>query len=335
MISNIVANLLKTSECVTIPEFGAFVINPANAQIDVAKNRFTPPGKRVSFNKNIQNNDGLLANALANQEGISYEDAVSYLKGFVESVKLELKSKHSFDFLEVGSFYLTDGNLLKFEPNTISSSLEFGLEPFHLTPLSNDSVIGKELVGSVAGERKVEIKYVSKLSTWGKVGWAVAALPFLAYVAWVPAQSGVLDKQKNFQFSDLNPFRAAPCEEFVARPAGLIDLSLDSEDLLYPDFNESTFRFAIPETTNVVVEIPKVITTELRYQIIGGCFSKKSYANRMVSSLSDKGYSAFIFDQKNGLYRVSYGGYSTMKEARKTLKKVKANDNSSAWLLKK
>jgi len=70
-------------------------------------------------------------------------------------------------------------------------------------------------------------------------------------------------------------------------------------------------------------------------KIIGGCFSKKSYANRMVSSLNDKGYSAFIFDKKNGLYRVSYGGYSTMTEARKTLKKVKANDNSSAWLLKK
>ena len=37
---------------------------------------------------------------------------------------------------------------------------------------------------------------------------------------------------------------------------------------------------------------------------------------------------------KNGLYRVTYGGYASQSEARFALKKVKANTNVSAWLLK-
>lgn len=334
IISNIVADLLKSNECVTIPEFGAFVVNPSNAQIDMAKNRFTPPGKQVSFNKNISNNDGLVANALSQKEGISYKDSVTYLKGFVQTVQDELKQKTSFDFGEVGSFYLTAENLLKFEPNTFQSPFEIGLEAFHLTPLSDAIGIGKEEIKPESVSP--QIKYVSTLSSWGKVGWAVAALPLIAYLAWVPAQSGVLDKQKSFQFSDLNPFRTAPCEEYVARPAGLTGLSLEGEELLFDDFDETTYKFAVAETTNVVNEyvVPDLSMTELPYQIIGGCFGQKSNATRMVNKLNRKGFPAQIFDYKNGLYRVTYGGYATMTEARMALREVKSIDNSSAWLFK-
>ena len=334
IISNLVADLLKSNECVTIPEFGAFVVNPSNAQIDMAKNRFTPPGKKVSFNKNISNNDGLVANALSVKEGISYQDSVIYLKGFVQSIHDELKSSNSFDFGLVGGFYLTAENLLKFEPNPVESPFEIGLEAFHLTPLSNNEFIGKEEANAAIVQPQV--KYVSTLSSWGKVGWVVAALPVIAYLAWVPAQSGVLDKQKSFQFSDLNPFRTAPCEEFVARPAGLNGLTLNSEELLFEDFDEATYKFTAPETTNVVAEyvVPELSMTELPYQIIGGCFGQKSNATRMVSNLNRKGFPAQIFDRKNGLYRVTYGGYATLNEARMALDEVKSIDNSSAWLFK-
>lgn len=334
-ISNIVVELLSSNECVTIPEFGAFVVNPSSAQIDMAKNRFTPPGKKVSFNKNISHNDGLVANALSLKEGISYQDSVLYLKGFVQTIHEELKVSNSFDFGEVGSFYLTTENLLKFEPKSLLSDFEIGLEAFHLTPLVNSNVLGKEEVFA-ANEPEPQIKYVPTFSTWGKVGWAVAAIPFLAYLAWVPSQSGVLDKQKSFQFSDLNPFRTTPCEEYVARPAGLSPINLETDDNLYADFDESTFKFTAPETTNVVVEpIASVMEmTDLPYQIIGGCFGQKSNASRMVKKLNKKGFPAQIYDRKNGLYRVSYGGYATLNEARIALNEVKSIDNSSAWLYK-
>jgi nucleoid DNA-binding protein len=333
-IANVVSDLLQFNECVTIPEFGAFVVNPASAQMDMAKNKFTPPGKKVSFNKKITNNDGLLASAISENDGISYEDAVHYIKAFVQQIQSELKSKHVFEFHSVGSFYRTDENLLRFEPGSLESMGSFGLEAFHLTPLAVDEVLGKEAVVTHPASVKTEIRYVQKTGTWSRIGWGFALLPFLAYLVWVPSQSGVLDRERNFQFSNLNPFKSTPCEEYVNRPAGLSEFDLSDEGLLRTDFDEANFKFAVPETTNVVTETPKAISVRMRYQIIGGCFSDKTNASRLVSKLQDQGYEAKIYDKKGRLYRVTYGGFANQREARKALKKVKRNTNSSAWLYK-
>lgn len=331
-IANVVSDLLQFNECVTIPEFGAFVVNPASAQIDMAKNKFTPPGKKVSFNKNITNNDGLLASAIAENDGISFEDAIHYIKAFVQQLNSELKTKHIFEFHFVGSFYLTKDNLLRFEPGNLEGLGGFGLETFHLAPLTTDSSLGKEAVVIHPATAQTEIQYIQKTGTWGKVGWGLALIPFLAYLVWVPAQSGMMDRNRNFQLSNLNPFKSTPCEEYVARPAGLTEFDLSAENLLNTDFDESTYKFAVAETTNVVVETPAVVSAKMRYQIIGGCFSDKSNASRLVSRLQNQGYEAKIFDKKGKLYRVTYGGFANQKEARKALKEVKRNTNASAWL---
>ena len=333
-ISNAVSGLMQFNDCVTIPGFGAFVVNPSSAQLDRVKNKFTPPGKRVSFNKNITNNDGLLANAIAESEGISFEDAVHYINSFVEQANSELKSKNIFDFNSVGSFYRTEGNLLKFEPRTLESVASFGLESFHLTPLSTEEIVGKTKVVEHPATVATEIRYVKSSGTFGKIGWGLALVPFIAYLVWVPAQIGLLDNNRNFQFSNLNPFKSVPCEEYVSRPAGLSDIDLEVKEFLYSDFKESDFKFSVPETTNVVTPKPKVNNKLVKFQIIGGCFGEKSNASRLVSKLQDQGYAAKIFDKKSGLFRVSYGGFATQWEARKALRKVKANANASAWLYK-
>lgn len=332
-ISIIIRDLLQTNECVTIPGFGAFVVNPSSASVDMAKNRFTPPGKKVSFNKNIVNNDGLLSSALASKEGISYEDAVLYLKGVSEQIQKELQDQKVFDFFEIGTFFWTKENLLKFEPRELETADGLGLEPFHLTPISDSPFIGKEAISVHKSNVQKEIQYIERTGTWGKVGWGLAILPVIVYLAWVPSGSGVLDKNKSFQFSNLNPFRETPCEEYVARPAGLSSFDLSTTDILWPDFDEAKMKFAVPETTNVVIETPKEIIAH-QYQIIGGCFGKQSNAKRLVRKLNVQGYPASILDKKNGLYRVTYGGYGSQSEARIALKNVKANTNASAWLLK-
>jgi hypothetical protein len=332
-ISRIVSDLLQFNECVTIPEFGAFVVNPATAQIDMAKNRLTPPGKKVTFNKKIVTNDGLVANALSINEGISYEDANVYLKSFVFDINAELKSKNIFELPAIGTFYKGTENALKFEPSEIESFDSFGLEPFHLTPLSAHSELGKNPVVTHPETLKTEIKYVHKTSAFGKVGWGLAAIPLFVYLAWMPSNSGLLNKDRDFQFSNLNPFKSTPCEEYVARPAGLTDFDLTASHLFHENFNEVDYQFSVVESTNVVFEEPKVVLP-LKFQIIGGCFSDKHNAARLVSKLQNQGYSAKIFDKKGKLYRVTYGGFAHQNEARKELKKVKANANASAWLCK-
>lgn len=332
-ISLVISDLLQFNECVTIPEFGAFIVNPSSAQIDMSKNKLVPPGRKISFNKNVKNNDGLLANAFAENQGVSYEDALEYLKAFVYQATSELQKQNLFELPGIGTFYRTSENLLKFEPDQMDSMMSFGLETFHLTPIHAQPYFGKENI-HVTNTTTPEIQYIRKTGTWSKVGWGLAILPFLAYLVWIPTKSGVLNKDKNFQFSNLNPFKPTPCEEYTPRTGHLSELDLNGKDLLLEDLNTSNLKFAIPETTNVVIaETPKEIQKK-RYQIVGGCFSEESNASRLMNKLIGQGYEAEMLDYKNGMYLVSYGGYITSKEARTALKKVKANANASAWLYK-
>ena len=332
-ISKIVQDLLQFNECVTIPDFGAFVVNPASAQIDMAKNKLSPPGKKISFNKKITSNDGLLANAISINEGISHEDANAYIKAFVLELKSVLKSTHVFEFYEVGTFYQSNDNIIKFESGDIHSIDSFGLESFHLSPQSSEIKVGMDAIVPHPTTVKTEIKYVQKTGTFGKIGWGLAIVPALAYLIWVPGNSGLLNNNRNFQFSNLNPFKSVPCEEYVARPAGLEDFDLSANELLHEDFNSVDYQFAVPDTTKVITAEPTV-DLPLKYQIIGGCFSNKDNASRLVSKLQDQGYEARIFDKRGRLYRVTYGGFATQQEARRALKKVQANTNASAWLYK-
>lgn len=335
-VTNLIVELLHNNDCVTIPQFGAFVVNPSGAQVDFAKNRFTPPGKQVSFNKKIQNNDGLLASEIAKKDGISYEDAVEYLKAFVQLVENELKSKKIYDFHNIGSIFLTADNRIKFEPELSASFHEFGLEPFHLKPIDHLPYLKKEELLIPSSMHHIHENVAARTGTnWNRVGLAIAAIPFFLYLAWVPTSSGLFNESKQFELSNLNPFKATPCVEYNQRPAGLRELDLDVAEYLHEDFDENNYKFSVAETSKVEVEITDISTFKLQYQIIGGCFGSKKNANKLIRQMKKRGYHAEILDLKNGLYRVSLGGFANQTEARYFLREVKANDIQSAWLLRK
>ena len=74
-IEQYISQLLYRYQCVTVPGFGAFLTEFQSAQLDNNSDSFYPPKKLISFNPFIKNNDGLLANHLAQIEKINYETA--------------------------------------------------------------------------------------------------------------------------------------------------------------------------------------------------------------------------------------------------------------------
>lgn len=68
------------------------------------------------------------------------------------------------------------------------------------------------------------------------------------------------------------------------------------------------------------------------YFVVGGAFSEKANADRLVGTLQAKGFDAYVFGQSRGLHLVCYGSYTNKVAARKALAEVKASENAKAWL---
>ncbi|MEZ4793854.1 MAG: SPOR domain-containing protein, partial [Gelidibacter sp.] len=74
-LENYISDLLYRYDCVTIPELGAFLTHRVSAKVHESTHAFYPPKKVLSFNEQLQHNDGLLSSYIAEFEKIPYEAA--------------------------------------------------------------------------------------------------------------------------------------------------------------------------------------------------------------------------------------------------------------------
>lgn len=88
-----ISQLLYRYQCVTVPNFGAFLTETTSAFIQESNHTFFPPKKVLSFNSHIKNNDGLLANHMAAVEKISYNEAVAKIDAEVNQWLQKLQNR--------------------------------------------------------------------------------------------------------------------------------------------------------------------------------------------------------------------------------------------------
>ena len=101
-----IAQLLYRYQCVTVPGLGAFLTEIQSAQVNESLNFFSPPKKRIAFNANLKNNDGLLANHIALAEKTSYEYAVSAIQYEVFNWKKALEENEVLPLKNIGDLRL-------------------------------------------------------------------------------------------------------------------------------------------------------------------------------------------------------------------------------------
>jgi hypothetical protein len=113
-----ISTLLYEHDCVIVPNLGGFVANYAAAKIHPTQHTFMPPSKHLVFNKNLKNNDGLLANHIATQEKTNYPEALKYIDHFVSDINSELKRGSKVKIDDVGTLFLDVERNIQFEPST-------------------------------------------------------------------------------------------------------------------------------------------------------------------------------------------------------------------------
>lgn len=124
-----------------IPDFGGFVLNETDAGFIDNNHKLVPSGKKPSFNRNLNVNDGILANFISKEEGISYSESLSRVKNIVDGWKSTLNESGLVFFDGVGSLSANQENKIIFEPadsrNYLRSS--YGLPAIILSPVEKQN----------------------------------------------------------------------------------------------------------------------------------------------------------------------------------------------------
>ena len=116
-LSQYISTLLYRYECIIVPGLGAFLTHKVSAEIDTQAQVFSPPKKRLSFNEQLQSNDGVLANYIATSEKVSYVNALSKIAKQVAEIQQSLKTNETVSLKYVGDLSRSKTGALEFEPS--------------------------------------------------------------------------------------------------------------------------------------------------------------------------------------------------------------------------
>lgn len=345
-----ISELLFEHDCVIVPDFGGFVCNYSSANIHSSKHQFHPPFKKISFNRNLKNNDGLLANQVAQSEKISYSDSNRVISEFVVRLNKELSADKCFDLKSIGTFYLGQENTLLFEQNDAVNYLpeSLGLSAFYSPAIKREPLAkkieqkfkDKIIVPSKENKDKVVAKRRIPIARYIAVA---ASVLIIASLVLISIQTNFL---KNTSFANLNPFAEKPLALYRPNnPDEFPDITKDNvSNLLASNRNDTTRYLNIMINGNIPIvvslqddktAVAKTQTIKHKssghFHIIGGAFAIPENAEKFVAKLKKFGYDAVIIDKK--LDMVSYGSFSTREEAIEAITKIRAVQ-SDVWLMR-
>jgi len=339
-----ISDLLYQYDCVIVPEFGGFVANYASAKIHPIHHRFVPPSKEVSFNKNLNQNDGLLSNHIAERKFISYEESNALLKAFVNQTIEELKRGDKIVIEKVGTLYLDPERNIQFVAESENDFLgeAFGLTAFRALPIKREREV--ERIEQKIVERLPVIKESTKEKQ--RLFWPAAAVLFFAIsLISINAQMNWLDTS-NISYSHFFGNDSAPVYSVKNKQPLADNRSTTKEFILMdgifpyqaPDGDE-TQLFVDNRQTQIDVDNTKTLLSESRqrlsYHVLAGCFSQRTNAINLVSSLRAEGFDAQLLEGYKSYYAVSFGSFVGKSEAITLLRDVKSRKNPQAWLLHK
>lgn len=309
-IEQYISQLLYRYQCVTVPGFGAFLTEIQSAQVQANSHSFYPPKKQLSFNSYLKNNDGLLANHIAQSEKMSYEVAVSIIENQVQNWKTRLQEMGNISLKNIGEIVLNSEKNLVFTPHeqTNYHTDSFGLTSY-VSPAIKREVYKQEVE---LLEEKTPIAFTPE-----KRGNS-----FLKYAAIFVLGASTLGTSGYFG----NQYY----QNKIAQETLLVETKVQQK--VNQKIQEATFFISSP----IIEEVKNSVAVEniKSYHIVAGVYNKAFFANQYYDELKKLGYNAQKLDaNKYGLYTVLYGSYASNEDAVAALKLIHQEHNKQAWIM--
>lgn len=145
-------DLITHFECVIIPEFGGFISEKIGASIN-SIGSIKAPKKSILFNQQLNHNDGLLANYIAQKENISYAEAMELIKAEVDEMISQLERSQVLKINKIGEFRLLNEHII-FKADDEENYL---IDSFGLASLGKDEKVENT---KIENTKDVEAKVV-------------------------------------------------------------------------------------------------------------------------------------------------------------------------------
>lgn len=311
-----ISDLLYRYECVTVPNFGAFLTQRKGAQVHHTTNAFYPPTKELSFNAQLTSNDGLLVKYIADVTKEGYESTLQKVQLEVDAWKKQLDNSEIISLENVGDLSLNVEGKMQFEPsyqlNYLTSS--FGLSSFVSSEISRIvEEVREEATPLVLKEEVTEaipLPIVEETHR-RRFPWAYAA------AAAVIISAGIFGFN---EYSNTQQEKQQIVEDTKAKK------SIDKY------IQQATFFNTNPvELPSITLQVAKETQN---YHVVAGAFRIEQNAHEKVAELQANGFEAELLGQnKYGLHQVSYASFSTRADAVSALVNIKRNTAPEAWLL--
>jgi nucleoid DNA-binding protein len=315
-----IAQLLYRYQCVTVPGFGAFLTEIQSAQLLENSHSFFPPKKVISFNTHIKNNDGLLANHIAQTEKTSYDYAVSAIEYEVLNWKKTLQENRSLTIKNIGVLSLNAENNIYFTPNEQTNYLaqSFGLTSFVSPAVKREVELAKP---EIVFEKSTEVIEEEK-PIFNFIPETRERSPYLKYAAIFVIGLAIAGSVGYPMYQNQ-----------IASETVLVETAVQKQ--VQHKIQEATFFIQTPiPAVTLSLKSEKEVEAKMPYHIMAGAFRSEANAQKRYNQLIAKGFKARVLGiNKNGLYPVLYGSYPTFAQAEKEKDSITETDNPEAWIL--
>jgi nucleoid DNA-binding protein len=286
-ITAFIRELLFSHDCVILPGFGGFVGNYTPARIDKGTDTFFPPVKQISFNRNLNHNDGLLVGSISGSSEINYGDARNMVDEFVASLRKKLERGEKVRFDRIGIFTNNQEGNVQFEPDhDVNYHLgSYGLDSFQFSPLE-----GYDVRKRITGNKD---RATVKRASMRKILWRAAIIiPVLAVLTAIPLTTDIF--RSKVETTTMNPLVTAEFENNKK--------AVDEEKPAKAEEIIITEKQNIPPVVETAAPLFK---EDMHFYLITGSFKLKQNAYNQADVLRKEGYDPEILDGPNGFYRVS------------------------------
>ena len=323
-----IEQLLYFHECVTIPDFGSFLVSKTKAKVDFKKGKFLSPKRKISFNALIKQNDGVLAKYISSNLNISYQNALEVIdkriKKWSENIKVD-----TLIFKNIGEFYLNTENKICFQAyNTKNFSHNFyGLEDFSRLPINEsdlNTIINKETNTKniiMDNDKKENLAFEPESKDPAKKGKfkLVAIITSLIVLSVIGYYFGN-DYIQN--------------ERIRSTEIAQKKIKNTVQKATYDIGSISSLELNIKANIETVEDDVDLVEQGDFYSVIAGSFRDERNAEKLLKKLKSEGFDAsFAKNSSSGLFRIAYGRLETKREAYQLLNFVKFTLELDAWYL--